>query len=535
MNSKYMSIKRNVVSSIALCAAAALPTAALSGEVTLKSPDGSINVTGELMEFTGDNYVVKMALGNLNVAASKVQCQGEGCPSLLPDIDVDVTFAGSNSIAEGIMSLLIAGYASHREGVSKETPTGAPGQFVSEVIGDDGFGDRLASFMVSSSESADAFSRLLDGSAQIGMSSRRILPDEARALRDSGAGSMIRADQEHIIASDSLVFIMHPDNPVGQMSIQQLREILTGGITNWSEVGGPDMPIQLVLTSEGTASMELMDFTLFDGGDPLHPEDTILIDNNIETANFINSNPNSMGMVGNAFVRGAKPLTLISDCGLVMVPDSFSVRTEEYALQRFLYLYNRADTANEAMADFVDFAVSDAADEVIAKSGFIDLGIERQSQSVDSPRAKQLLNSYTADFEGEVAREMMVQMVDYDRLSSTFRFRTGSSQLDERGMLNLDRLKHYLEAQPEGTEVLFVGFTDDVGAFESNRKLAMGRANSVLTDMQSFAGDTLDHVTMSATGFGEVSPAVCNNFDSDRAINRRVEVWIKSPKAEGTG
>jgi len=63
-------------------------------------------------------------------------------------------------------------------------------------------------------------------------------------------------------------------------------------------------------------------------------------------------------------------------------------------------------------------------------------------------------------------------MVDHDRLSTTFRFRTASSKLDERGRADMQRLVTYLEQQPAGTEVLFVGFTDDVGPFDNNLALA---------------------------------------------------------------
>ena len=119
-------------------------------------------------------------------------------------------------------------------------------------------------------------------------------------------------------------------------------------------------------------------------------------------------------------------------------------------------------------------------------------------------------------------------MTQYDRLSSTFRFRTGSSNLDRRGELNLERLADYLETQPEGSKVLIVGFTDDVGAFESNRDLSIGRAQQVQETLQSFAGDRLAGIEFASAGFGEVSPSACNTTDNGRGINRRVEVWIQS-------
>ena len=121
---------------------------------------------------------------------------------------------------------------------------------------------------------------------------------------------------------------------------------------------------------------------------------------------------------------------------------------------------------------------------------------------------------------------MLAQMDQYDRLSTTFRFRTGSSRIDERGRLDMERLIAYLEDAPQGTELTFVGFTDDVGAFEGNRQLAVQRAEAVLEEVRAVAGDRLNNVTMKTLGYGEIAPSACNVSERGRAINRRVEVWV---------
>ena len=181
---------------------------------------------------------------------------------------------------------------------------------------------------------------------------------------------------------------------------------------------------------------------------------------------------------------------------------------------------------SEEAGNFLDYTISAAADGVITKSGFIDLGVSTREQSLDGPRARALLDPDADAFESGVMREMLAKMVDYDRLSTTFRFRTGSSNLDERGALDLARLTEFLETMPEGSEVLLVGYTDDVGAFESNRALSIGRAEQVQQTLTAFAGDRLAGIEMAHAGFGEVSPAACNTSEGGRAINRRVEVWI---------
>jgi phosphate transport system substrate-binding protein len=503
------------------------PASAWSEEVVLKSADGTVNLVGEFIEFTDNNYVIRTDLGDLRISANRVSCEGDGCPSNKA-AEADVTIAGSEALGQGMMPLLISGYAGFLGAEATVTEAGGQKQFFAELVADEGFGDPVGSYLVDSAGSIDAFRKLLDRSAQIGMSSRRIRPNEARALRDDGAGNMVDPANEHIVAVDSLVVITHPENPVDTLTINQLRDIYSGKITNWSAVGGNDASIAVHNRIEGTGTREVFEERLFGDDVPTAPVNAKITGNSIEMAASVNANPNGIGFVGYAFQRGAKPLTLINECGISMTPDTFSARAEEYALQRFLYLYNREDTLDQKSADFVNYVTSDAADQVITKAGFIDLSIARQQQTTDSDRAKQLINQNVDAFEDGVMGEMLTQMAAYDRLSATFRFRTGSSRLDTRGLLNLERLANYLQDQPDGTKVLLVGFTDDVGAFDSNRQLSVGRAQQVLDTLQDFAGDRLGGISLEATGYGEVAPSACNTTENGRAINRRVEIWIES-------
>jgi len=87
-------------------------------------------------------------------------------------------------------------------------------------------------------------------------------------------------------------------------------------------------------------------------------------------------------------------------------------------------------------------------------------------------------------------------MGEYDRLTSTFRFRTGSNKLDERAKLDLERLAKYLEDMPEGTSVTLAGFADNVGAFEPNLDLSQRRADRVREELLRVGGDRLNGITI---------------------------------------
>lgn len=527
MKNTGFSIKAGAFCMLSIASSVVFPTNVMAEDVTLKSADGTVNLTGEFLAFEDNSYMVRTPLGDLRIAASRVTCEGSACP-VFEVAEADVEIAGSDTVGLGLMPLLLEGFAGFKDAAATLTNANGGSTLVAELIGDGGFGDELGSFLVQSSGSSDAFSTLLAGDSQIGMSSRRIRPEEARALRDAGAGNMVSPDQEHVIAVDSLVVVTHPNNPIKSLTVAQLADVYAGRITNWSELGGADLEIHPVSMPDESGTRSVFEERVFEGVEATLTSGVTFATGADDVSNIVNADEGAIGYVGYAFQRGAKPLTLVNSCGISMTPDAFSARTEEYALQRRLYLYSRADVDTPQIDDFLQYAASPDADGVIAKSGFIGLGIDRKLQSLDSDRARMLLDASADAYEGAFMRDMLSKMVDYDRLSTTFRFRTGSSSLDERGLKDMQRLADYLAKQPAGSEVLFVGFTDDVGAFDSNRALSEGRSQQVMAELQALAGDRLSGLNLAAAGYGEIAPSGCNTAEEGRRINRRVEVWINS-------
>ncbi|MEL6574202.1 MAG: phosphate ABC transporter substrate-binding/OmpA family protein [Pseudomonadota bacterium] len=506
--------------------ATALAGPAYADQVSLRSTDGTINLQGQLISFDDEHYRIQTALGDLRVSADTVRCEGSGCP-VFDEISADVAIAGSDTITTGLMPLLLAGFATNLDADASSEKTQEQGEFATTLVGQSGFGDEIGTYLVRSGPAESAFSNLLDQSIQLATSTRRILPDEARALKAAGAGNMIDPSQEHIIAIDSLVVIVNPQNPIQEIGMADLAKIYSGEVTNWSQLGGPDLAIQTV-TQEDTGANAVFKTGVL-GSENTDLASAHQAEDNVAAAAFVGENPGAIAYVGYAFKRGQKPLALVSECGIGTTPDAFSVKTEEYALFRRLYMYNRADQADALSADFLGFATSDAASQVILQSGFIDLAIEKAPDGADDLRIARLQAIESDSFETQLSADLIAMLDANERLSSTFRFRTGSSKLDPRGELDLERLATYLGDMPDGTIVTFVGFTDDVGAFEPNLALSQNRADQVRDALTAIAGDSLEGITFAATGFGEIAPGACNTSDTGRSINRRVETWVQLP------
>ena len=516
--------------SVALLAGLMTPVAGMAEDVTLRSTDGTINVTGELVEVKDGSYIIRTALGELGIAQSRVVCEGAACPAFEPAV-VDVAIVGSESIGKRLMPLLMAGYASVQD-AEAEVKNVASGQAVATMIADGGFGDEIGSYSVSAIGDSDAFSALLSKDAALGMSSRRITVAEARALRADGSESMVGQSQERIIAVDSMLVVTNAANPVEVLTTDQLADVFSGKITNWSELGGEDLAINVQNYAEGSSNYDFFMSYLYDDSIPASLSASTLAGDDQEMSNAVFADPGAIGYVGYAFQRGAKPVTLVNECGIPMTPDAFAAKTEEYALSRRMYMYNRGNDLDPQAKGFLEFATSQEADGVILKSGFIDLGIESRPQGEgDQRRAtlSEMVKSQGDSFEGQVVKEMLGLMDNSNRLSTTIRFRAGSSRVDERAREDMKRLVSYLQTVPKGSEVTFVGFTDDVGAFEANRKLSADRAQQIADEVAALGGSNLSAVKFASAGFGEIAPNACNVNERGQAINRRVEVWISTP------
>ncbi|MBL1436317.1 MAG: substrate-binding domain-containing protein [Rhodobacteraceae bacterium] len=505
---------------------AVIATPAISEQVTLSAADGSSTITGEFIDFEDGFYTINTTIGQMRLPANTVSCAGAACPQL-EVFEVDATIVGSGSVAEGLMPLLIAGYADSLAAES-EAQIGSNPQEVSFLLtSDGGFGDPVGSFLVVSQTAGAGFDALLNDDAQIAISSRRIHKDEARALRNSGAGNMVSFDQEHVIAVDSLLIIVHPSNPINEISLVDVEKIYAGEITNWAELGGLNQQIIVHSYAEDSGTWEYFDDHVLHGA-PIDPEHWSIQSSEEEMAREINRDLFSIGYVGHAFQRGAKALNFISSCGIVSVPDTFSAKTEDYPLERRIYAYNRADSSSDAVKKLLAYAISSESDGVIAKAGFIDLSVARVQQSTVEGRMQELLKSVNDPYELLLMRDMILEMIEWDRLSTTFRFGAGSSRLDNKAELDMNRLVDYLERQPEGTLVSTVGFTDSDGAFSGNQSLSENRAGEVLNTIQQHANGRLNHLVLSAQGFGELSPASCNDSSDGKRLNRRVEIWIQN-------
>lgn len=493
-------------------------------EVDLKSNDGSVNLRGELLGFEDGFYIIRTALGEFRMSSARVRCEGAACPQI--DIaSADVRISGSETVGEELMPIILGGYAASF-GAEADVKTGNNAfEKVVSLMDDGGFGDEVASYSIISEGTTEGFTDLLEGASELAMSSRAARRSELRAFAEAGHGNLSDLSQERIIAVDSLRVVVSPDNPVEAIAMEQLAQVYAGEISNWSQLGGLDQPITVYTRRDGTGTFDLFsEKVLRPGRRSVSPSATVVA-GNIEMANAVAGDPGGIGFVGFAFERGAKTLSIVTECGITVTADAFSAKTEEYPLERRLFVYSRNGDMSEDAQRLFEFLSQETVDGLVAKAGFVDLGVDQGDQVRRAERLRTQMDQSTDQWELSLMRELYIEKLEWDRLSTSLRFQVGSSELDNKAKSDLGRLVRYL-VESGADRARVVGFTDADGPFAANLRLAERRALQVVQELRAAGGDQLNGIELTARGFGELAPAGCNESFDGKRINRRVEIWL---------
>ena len=518
---------------------AGLDSAAEEPTVVLNQRDGSASNAGQLLGFEGGFYTLLTEGGDtIRVSSDAVICDGGGCPVgevagrisgteiqddevVIDPPEVDIRLVGSSTIGLKLLPAMMEDYAAP---LNADIETSALSEKDAYVRYLDIDGAEVSSIHVKSTESGDAFAGLVEGTTDFGMASRRALSDEIDRIADTG--DIEEVFNETVIAMDSLTVVTHPDNPVRVLSLAQIGQIYEGEITNWSELGGSDALIVAVSAENGSSTRDIFEDVVFSGAElELGPNVVFPLGDDPEVVAAVRENPNAIGYVSAAFAEGLGQVALASGCGITSTATTFNIKTEQYPLVRRLYLYNRADGLSQDAEQFLDYAQSPAADDAIERSDFVSFAVERATQSL--PDVDITFDRLPTSADIILINQLSDDMALWDRLSTTVRFPSGTFVLGNKELNDLQRLISYLEILPTGTRVAVVGFTDDVGGFDSNLSLSESRAATVTQQITDLAGSRLQNIAFETRAYGELSPAACNTSANGRDINRRVEVWVR--------
>ncbi len=429
---------------------------------------------------------------------------------------------GSNTIGERLMPMLIYDFAKQRFGTAPTSKiTNNEEQEIRLVsrTGDDVQIDLRAH------GSATAAKGLIDGTASIGMSSRPLLTEEAKAIKDKFRLDARASENEHVLALDGVAVIVHPTNSVGSLSLEQIADVFSGRITNWKDLGGQDHSINVLRRDDKSGTFDVFRNLVLSPDKREISPNALRFESSELLSEHVSRDPYSIGFVGLPYINRNTAVSIASSCGITSSLSQFSIKTEEYPLSRRLYLYTLGKPSEPLADDLLQFALSHEAQKVIAEADFIEQSISLQ----DEREQGEWLSFHLQD---PATRSLPAEMVDeFRRLASktrrsslAFRFTEGGATLDNKATQDVDRLVDYLQRNMiSGDHIFVVGFTDGNGDLKRNRKLAFHRAAHVAMALER-KGVSLGLDTIKS--FANLAPVACND-QSGAAKNRRVEVWIE--------
>lgn len=202
--------------------------------------------------------------------------------------------------------------------------------------------------------SGSGITAVAEGRCDIGLSSRALKDEE----KESGL-------TETILAYDGIAIIVNPENPVEDLTVEDIAKIYTGEITNWSEVGGNDAEIVLIGREAGSGTRDGFE-SITDTKDACQYRQELTSTGDVITT--VAGNPGAIGYASLASVKDTVKAVSVDG----VTPSEATVKDGSYAVQRPFVLVTKADTAlSDAAQLFFDYVTSAEANEIIAAAGVV--------------------------------------------------------------------------------------------------------------------------------------------------------------------
>ena len=402
--------------------------------------------------------------------------------------------AGSDVIGARLAQRLAAGYLVTIGSTDIATqPGAAEGQ--TEVVGHEG--SQRDAIVITLNSAAAGYDMLGQRTADVAMSTTRMSPADAERL--SSHGAMTSPANEAVIGLQGIVVAVHPANPTMSLTLPQLRDVFSGRVTDWSELGGARGPVR-VYVSQGR-----------DGG--IAPQEAGIGQDGISaTAAWVTTNAMPAALAADhggigllPFGRsGAAKVLALGGRGAV-APSRLTIATGSYPLTRRLYLYADPNADSPTARRFMDWVSSSTGQQVVEAAGFVSLTIMTEPAALPN----------------ETPERLRRVIASASRVSVDFHVQPGAMELDDHGIRDAERLAAYVKSQGIGPARLILASFADTGRTPQASQLAAHQQIEVVR-----AALTREGVMPGRSiAFGTDLPAD-DTTRAGRERNGRVEVYL---------
>ncbi|HOT04388.1 MAG TPA: phosphate ABC transporter substrate-binding protein [Methanolinea sp.] len=200
-----------------------------------------------------------------------------------------------------------------------------------------------------------------EGTAGIGMSSRDLKPEEKTRYPDLVATA---------IGNDGIAVIVHPGNPVGPLSLDQVKGVYQGAFTNWKELGGPDLAIVVVGRDSASGTREFFHEKVMQKEDFVPTQ--LEKNSNGAVKQTVMQTPGAIGYVGLGYVDGAIRAIPIMVSGTPVEPTVENILSGKYPIARPLLMITKGEASGLAK-DYLAFLAGPSGQAILIEEGFVPL------------------------------------------------------------------------------------------------------------------------------------------------------------------
>jgi phosphate transport system substrate-binding protein len=227
------------------------------------------------------------------------------------------------------------------------------------------------SVSVTGGGSGAGLAALINGTADIANASRTIKDEEVANAKEKGF-----EPYQIVVARDAIAVVVHPDNPVSQLTLQQVSDIYSGKIKNWAEVGGENHTIVRLSreTNSGTHVYFLETVVRLGSKEnkTFFSANTLLMPSSEGINMEVRQNPNAIGYDGLGYLTPElKVVALAKDANSpYVIPSVETVNSGTYPVARDLYMYTAGEPTG-AILEYINFILSEAGQKIVKDQGFV--------------------------------------------------------------------------------------------------------------------------------------------------------------------
>ena len=197
---------------------------------------------------------------------------------------------------------------------------------------------------------------VISGISEIGMSSRELKDEEKSQVEGT------------TIAYDGIALLVNPENKVKNISLEDVKKVYTGEITNWKELGGDDSPIVVISREEGSGTRDAFQEIVGYESEEL-AKDATISDGSGAVKTTVAGNKNAIGFASFEYIDSTVAALSVND----VEPTANNVKAGEYKISRPFLLVTKEDSLTENGQKLIEFVLSDEGQKIVEENKLITL------------------------------------------------------------------------------------------------------------------------------------------------------------------